>query len=232
MFHLDDRHYAAIFLHPRYYSAMGEYICNNTKKFRSVLFFLCLEYWNREEKQSTNRFIKRQLQSIIDETKSSLPPYTDNNLVITTPKRKRRRTDDIFSEYSSPATESHGKRKNNGLQSEDNNQYDELLNYKTIMLKEKGSQQQEDPLLWWKSNETAFPMLSLLASMFYLVINHKGSFYFVGGVFSIPVTLASVERQFSQAGLVYSDRRTRIKPSLLNDILLVRSKYKIGTNYL
>ncbi len=46
----------------------------------------------------------------------------------------------------------------------------------------------------------------------------------------MPITSASVERQFSQAGLVYSDRRTRIKPSLLNDILLVRSKYKIGLN--
>ncbi|CAF4919519.1 unnamed protein product [Rotaria sp. Silwood1] len=79
---------------------------------------------------------------------------------------------------------------------------------------EKGPKQDENPLLWWKSNETIFPMLSLLARR----------------IFSISVTSASVERQFSQAGLVYCDRRSRTKPSLLNDMLLVRSMYKMGIN--
>ncbi|CAF1229295.1 unnamed protein product [Rotaria sp. Silwood1] len=165
MFDLDDRHYAAIFLHPRYYSAM--------------------EYWTKEEKSATNKFIKKQLQMIKDET----------------------------NEYSSSATESRDKKQNYGSEEEDN-QYDELLNYHTLMLKEKGPKQDENPLLWWKSNETIFPMLSLLARR----------------IFSISVTSASVERQFSQAGLVYCDRRSRTKPSLLNDMLLVRSMYKMGIN--
>ncbi|CAF3653330.1 unnamed protein product [Rotaria sp. Silwood1] len=100
---------------------------------------------------------------IKDETKSASSQDSDNNLVITGPKKKRQRTDDIFSEYSSSATESRDKKQNYGSEEEDN-QYDELLNYHTLMLKEKGPKQDENPLLWWKSNETIFPMLSLLAS--------------------------------------------------------------------
>ena len=51
---------------------------------------------------------------------------------------------------------------------------------------------------------------------------------------SIPAVISlfvrTLERQFSQAGLIYSEWRTSTKPSLLNDILLIRSKYKMGTN--
>ena len=98
------------------------------------------------------------------------------------------------------------------------------------MLKEKGLKQDENPLIWWKANKATFPMLSLLASKFSLTHNRIDVSYFIGRIFSIPVTSASVERQFSQAGLVYCDRRTRIKPTLLNDMLLIRSKYKMTLN--
>ncbi len=166
---------------------------------------------------------------INDELKSTSTEDSHDKSITPTHKRKRQRTDDIFSEYTSSAAETYGKKQTYGSE-EDNNENNEILNYKTLMLKEKGSKQDENPLLWWKSNETMFPMLSLLASMFNLALNRLNSSYFVGRVFSIPVTSASVERQFSQAGLVYCDRRTRTKPTLLNDMLLVRSKYKIGLN--
>ena len=42
----------------------------------------------------------------------------------------------------------------------------------SFMLKEKGSEQDENPLLWWKSNEAMFSMLSLLTHTFESVHNY------------------------------------------------------------
>lgn len=70
---------------------------------------------------------------------------------------------------------------------------------------------QSSPLLFWKSNPKKFPALSLLARR----------------LFSIPVTSASVERSFSAAGLVVTERRASIDPSTANDILLVRPVQKV-----
>ena len=98
-------------------------------------------------------------------------------MIITTPKGRRQRSDDIFSEYSSIAAEVYGKKQNNASEGEDNNQSDELLNYITLMLEEKGFKQDENPLLWWKSNETMFPMLSTLPTKFNLIHIYKDSFF-------------------------------------------------------
>ena len=94
------------------------------------------------------------------------------------------------------------------------------------MLKEKD----ENLIIWWKSDEATFPMLSLLASELILIFNHIDVSYFIGRILSTSVMSASVERQFLQIGLVYYDRRMCIKPSLLNNMLLIRSKYKMGLN--
>lgn len=68
-------------------------------------------------------------------------------------------------------------------------------------------QEMDNPLLFWKEQELLLPNLSKLSRQ----------------IFSIPASSAAVERSFSAAGLVISQRRTNLSPSTINDILLVRS---------
>jgi hypothetical protein len=64
-----------------------------------------------------------------------------------------------------------------------------------------------NPLKFWNDQQEKFPRLSRLARR----------------IFSIPATSASVERQFSEAGLVIQERRTNLNPEQLDNILLIRS---------
>ncbi|CAF3426928.1 unnamed protein product [Rotaria sp. Silwood1] len=66
---------------------------------------------------------------------------------------------------------------------------------------------QPNPLPFWRDHENKFPGLALLARR----------------LFSIPVTPAGVERQFSSAGLTISERRSSLDSDTVNDILFVRS---------
>ncbi|CAF1594607.1 unnamed protein product [Rotaria sp. Silwood1] len=65
----------------------------------------------------------------------------------------------------------------------------------------------DNPLLFWKEQEHVLPNMSRLAKQ----------------IFAIPASSAAVERAFSSAGIVVSQRRTNISPSTVNDIILVRS---------
>jgi hypothetical protein len=64
-----------------------------------------------------------------------------------------------------------------------------------------------NPLLFWKEHEKLLPNMSKLAKQ----------------IFSIPASSTAVERIFSSAGVVISQRRTSINPSTVNDIILIRS---------
>ncbi|CAF1396390.1 unnamed protein product [Rotaria sordida] len=66
---------------------------------------------------------------------------------------------------------------------------------------------QPNPLPFWRDHQNKFPGLALLARR----------------LFSIPVTSAGVERQFSSAGLTISQRRSSLDPDTVNDVLFVRS---------
>lgn len=65
----------------------------------------------------------------------------------------------------------------------------------------------DDLLHFWREQENLLPNLSILAKK----------------ILCIPASSAAVERTFSSAGVVVSQRRTSIKPSLVNDIILIRS---------
>jgi hypothetical protein len=65
---------------------------------------------------------------------------------------------------------------------------------------------QSNPLPFWRDHQNKFLALSLLARR----------------LFSIPVTSAAVERQFSSAGLTINQRRSSLDPDTVNDILFVR----------
>lgn len=64
-----------------------------------------------------------------------------------------------------------------------------------------------DVLLWWSERKMKLPTLSKLARF----------------AFSIPASSAAPERNFSTAGSVLSEKRTRLSVSLLEDILICKS---------
>jgi hypothetical protein len=65
----------------------------------------------------------------------------------------------------------------------------------------------DNPLLFRKEQQNVLPNLSKLAKK----------------IFCIPASSAAVERAFSSAGVIISQRRSNISPSIVHDIILVRS---------
>lgn len=65
----------------------------------------------------------------------------------------------------------------------------------------------ENPLDFWKEQENVLPNLSKLAKK----------------IFCVPASSAAVERAFSSAGVIITQRRSNISPAIVNDIILVRS---------
>ena len=65
----------------------------------------------------------------------------------------------------------------------------------------------DNPLVFWKANQKALPLLAKLART----------------IHCIPATTASVEREFSGGGLVVTERRSSINPKNVNNILFLRS---------
>ena len=63
-----------------------------------------------------------------------------------------------------------------------------------------------DRLLWWKVNETSFPMLSKLAKY----------------ILAIPASSATSERIFSAGGLTVSHLRCQLDDEKVEDILKIR----------
>ncbi|CAF0930057.1 unnamed protein product [Adineta ricciae] len=65
----------------------------------------------------------------------------------------------------------------------------------------------DNPLVFWQEQECLLPNLTKLAKK----------------IFCVPASSAAVERAFSSAGVIISQRRSNINPSLVNDMILVRS---------
>ncbi|CAF3372643.1 unnamed protein product [Rotaria sp. Silwood2] len=91
---------------------------------------------------------------------------------------------------------------------------DEVTQYLLLVQKLNENKNNENPLPWWNEHKSKLPKLSILARR----------------LFSIPATSASVERQFSSAGLVYTDRRNRLDGAQLDNVLLVRAMNNANTN--
>jgi hypothetical protein len=84
---------------------------------------------------------------------------------------------------------------------------DEVDQYVDMQLPD--SEQYINPLLFWKQQDKRkrFPNLARLASRY----------------FSIPCSSAGVERQFSAAGQIITQRRSNLDPSTVNNIIFLRS---------
>ena len=78
---------------------------------------------------------------------------------------------------------------------------------KYLRMTVENNYKQSNPLPFWKDNEQKFPCLSLLARR----------------LFSIPVTSAAIERSFSAADLVITERGSSLDPDTVNDILFFGS---------
>ncbi|XP_052903440.1 zinc finger BED domain-containing protein 4-like [Anopheles moucheti] len=64
----------------------------------------------------------------------------------------------------------------------------------------------EDPFLWWKTNETKFPAL----------------FQVVQNILYIPATSVPCERIFSKAGQIYCDKRSKLSPNRMSEVLFLQ----------
>jgi hypothetical protein len=177
MFVLEPIHFAATFLHPRY-----RYLrkCSNNQ------INSCKNYVRREIKEIVEReklktsLLNRQPERAIDQTNSAEPP----------PKKKKR----FGQEYESGE-----------LSDEYGETEDEVDKYLSMQIAPELIL--DNPLVFWKENQTNLPLLSKLARM----------------IHCIPATTASVERGFSAGGLVMSERRSSINPQNVNNILFLRS---------
>ncbi len=72
-------------------------------------------------------------------------------------------------------------------------------------LQEVGLGIDDNPLIWWKHNFNRFPYLAQIARQY----------------LAIPATSAPAERIFSAAGLIVSDRRARLKPTIVDQLLFL-----------
>lgn len=87
---------------------------------------------------------------------------------------------------------------------------DELSKYLSMKIDMK--QYSSDVLTFWRNNVDEFPYLSRLARQ----------------IHSIPATSAGVERQFSMAGLILSERRNSLDHEQLDNILCIRAMEKLN----
>jgi hypothetical protein len=89
-------------------------------------------------------------------------------------------------------------------------QTDELTRY--LSMKINMEEYSSDVLTFWKLNANELPNLAKIARQMH----------------SIPATSASVERQFSIAGLTLTDRRSCLDPDQLDNMICIRAITKIN----
>ena len=87
----------------------------------------------------------------------------------------------------------------------------EMESYERLKDEEEGV----DMLLWWKDHSEAFPLLAFLVRV----------------VFSVPAASSISERVFSVAGSVISQRRSRLNPEKVEDILTIKLNLALLREY-
>lgn len=166
-------------------------------KYRSLT--LC----SSKERLECYEYIRKQLKSMNLETNEP------DQQAVNKPIQKKLKKD-LFSRFES----SNFNRQENEESDDDTENVshgkmvDELDRYLNLELDR--SKLQSDPLPFWKENQYKFPLLSQYAR----------------SIHSIPATSASVEREFSGAGLIFNERRTNLKPEQVDNVLLIRSMQK------
>ncbi|CAF3828855.1 unnamed protein product [Rotaria sp. Silwood1] len=167
-------------------------------KYRSLT--LC----SSKERCEYYEYIRKQIKLINTESNKLIQGQIDK------PVQKKFKKD-LFSRFESnnfaDGEESEESEEDTAISSR-NKKSDELDRYLNFEIDR--SKLQSDPLPFWKEHQDKFPCLSRYAR----------------SIHSIPATSASVERQFSAAGLIISERRSNLKPEQLDNVLLIRSMQK------
>lgn len=88
------------------------------------------------------------------------------------------------------------------LESDDSDSDEEHSEFESYMghRKQKGV---KNPLLWWKSSQEMFPKLAQMAR----------------DTYAVPATGSGVEREFSISGNIVNNRRNRLSPKTISDIM-------------
>ncbi|CAF3725917.1 unnamed protein product [Rotaria sp. Silwood1] len=167
-------------------------------KYRSLT--LC----SSKERCEYYEYIRKQIKLINTESNKLIQGQIDK------PVQKKFKKD-LFSRFESnnfaDGEESEESEEDTAISSR-NKKSDELDRYLNFEIDR--SKLQSDPLPFWKEHQDKFPCLSRYAR----------------SIHSIPATSASVERQFSAAGLIISERRSNLKPEQLDNVLLIRSSIR------
>jgi hypothetical protein len=173
------------------------------------LFFLFGSSCSKNEIEQTYKWVREELKKII------IDGSIKNSFVLESSLKKNKKSSlfEIFSN-SSIINSTHTI---SDVEEEDDDEdldsymsaHDELNDYLFLLKKTENEPESknEDPLAWWKKHSNHLQKLSILTRQ----------------LFSIPATSASVERQFSSAGIIFNDRRTRLSGENLENIILIRS---------
>jgi hAT family C-terminal dimerisation region len=94
------------------------------------------------------------------------------------------------------------KRSFSTMESDDSDSEEEHSEFESYMghKKQKGV---GNPLIWWKSSQGMFPKLAQMAR----------------DTYAVPATSSGVEREFSISGNIVSNRRNRLSPKTISDIM-------------
>ena len=157
-----------------------------------------LTFASTYSKGTAHSYVRQQIDDILGVNTQ------DPTSIVEPAKKKHKSMEDQFADPDD--TDLNG---DTDLVSDATSKNDELNRYLQMHIDDM--YKQSDPLPFWKDHQSKFPCLSLIARR----------------LFSIPVTSASVERSFSAAGLIITERRSSLDPSTVNDVLLVRSMQNI-----
>ena len=72
----------------------------------------------------------------------------------------------------------------------------------------------EKRLIWWKNNQTKFPILSKIAR----------------GFLAMQASTVPSERGFSSSGLTVTDMRSRLHPMKVRSLMCLKSWFKLVLN--
>ena len=91
----------------------------------------------------------------------------------------------------------------------------ELKMYRRVQILPHNASEPANPLTWWQTHETHFPMLAKLAKQF----------------LCIPATSAPSERIFSAAGNVLTKKRNRLKPDMASVLVFLHKSWTYMEQY-
>ena len=161
------------------------------------------------------RYVRQQIKNLRDKANSE-ENFQDKSLE-PEPKKLKKGTN-LFSRFESGSCDEdvhNGNQSSSGSDEYgfDPKKSDELDRY--LLIEIDKNKDNAEPLQFWKSYRTQLPFLSQYAR----------------SILSIPATTTNVEREFSTAGWLLNQRRTSLKPSEVDKILLIRSMEKQSKKY-